>query len=94
MFCVGVTGGNCDGTTAAGVVNIQLVPTGTGTIPAGCYYTARIEPTKGDIDTETWVLPNPQTYQIKDIRATVAPTPSAIVRLSQIIDTRKTAMAQ
>ena len=86
VYCIGVTGGDCDTSTAAGVVNIELVPTGPGTIPLGCYYTARVTPTKGDVDTETWVIPNAQTYQIKDVRTTIAPTPSSIVRLSQIID--------
>jgi hypothetical protein len=91
VYCIGVTGGDCDTPTAAGVVSIQLVPTGPGTIPLGCFYTARITPTKGDVDTETWVIPNAQTYQIKDVRTTIAPTPSSIIRRQQLLGTDVTA---
>lgn len=84
VYCVGVTGSNCDTTTAAGVIDIQLVPTGAGTVPTGCYYTARMEPTKGDIDTETWVIDSIGPYKISDVRTTVTPSPSARIKYSQI----------
>lgn len=82
---------SCDETSAEGVVSIKLVPNGTGTIPAGCSYIANTEYKRIDgtttKDTESWVINAAQTYQIKDVRTTILPTVTSIVRLSQIVDT-------
>ncbi len=98
-FCIGLgpngaatpAPASCDETSAEGVVNMSLVPTGTGTIPVGCSYTVNVSYRRVDgtlvSDTESWVVPNAQTYQIKDVRATVLPSVTSIVRLSQIVDT-------
>lgn len=84
VYCVGVTGGDCDVTTAAGVVNIQLVPTGPGTIPEQCYYNVTMSPTKGDVDSEVWAMESAQTYQIKDVRRNITPTPNTRVARLQV----------
>ncbi len=98
-FCIGLgpngaatpAPANCDETSAEGVLDIKLVPTGAGTFPVGCSYTVSVSYRRVDgtlvSDTESWVIPNAQTYQIKDVRSSILPSPSSIVRLSQILDT-------
>ena len=84
-YCLGVTGGACDVTTAAGIISLQLVPTDAGTTPTGCYYTAAHNPKSGNAYTDTWTVPASGTaLKIKDVRTTIIPSPSARVLLSQV----------
>lgn len=83
-YCIGVTGSACQVTSAAGVVNLQLVPNDAGTTPTGCFYTARYTPTSGTAYSETWFVTAATPVKIKDVRTNLAPTPSALIKAAQI----------
>lgn len=84
-FCLGITASDCDVTTPAGIISLTLVPTDAGTTPTGCFYTAAHSPKSNNAYAETWTVPASGTVlRIKDVRTTVTPSPSAIVKLSQI----------
>jgi hypothetical protein len=90
LYCVGITGGACSGTpTAAGIVTIQLLPTGSGTTPEGCYYTAEFNPktvTGNSLNyTLTWTVPASETpISFKDLGVPLSPNPSARWKVSQV----------
>lgn len=80
--CVGVTGGDCTSTTAAGVFTITLYTNDVIT-PAGTSYKAVYQPARGPGWMETWTVAagNTKLYQI---RATTIPTPTVTIAPSQI----------
>jgi len=81
-YCVGVTGGDCTATTAAGAFAATLYTNDTIT-PAGTSYSARFQPTRGPQWSETWTVSagNTKLYQI---RATTVPTPTTTFTAGQL----------
>lgn len=82
IYCIGVTGTACGATTAAGVIDISLVPN-QGAQPTGCYYVARFAP---DNYTQYWVVPATGPVNLKAVRIASAdlPSPSARFLWTQI----------
>jgi len=83
VLCVGVTGGECSATTAAGVISIPLFANSTIT-PAGTSYSARYQPTKGSPVTETWTVTASST-KLYEIRSTTVPSPTVTFQPPQLL---------
>lgn len=81
-YCVGVTGGDCTATTAAGAF-AALLYTNDAITPAGTSYSARFQPTRGPQWSETWTVSAGDT-KLYQIRATTVPTPTTTFTAGQL----------
>lgn len=81
-YCVGITGGDCTATTAAGAFSATLY-TNDAITPAGTSYSARYQPTRGPQWSETWTVSAGDT-KLYQIRATTVPTPTTTFTAGQV----------
>lgn len=81
-YCVGVTGGDCTATTAAGAFAATLY-TNDAITPAGTSYSARFQPSRGPQWSETWTVSAGDT-KLYQIRATTVPTPTTTFTAGQL----------
>ncbi len=84
-YCIGVTGSDCNVTSAAGVFVASLYAN-TTMVPATTSYSARYTPApgRGSAWSEVWQV-EPGDTLVKNIRIPSTPTPNIMIQASQII---------
>lgn len=83
-LCVGVTDLTCDSLFSAGQFSIDLLPTVTGTSPAGCFYAVSWRPQGNATSSAIWTVPASGPVHVADVQTAGTVTPSSAIPLSRI----------